>query len=65
MKDFENALIIDPNDYNPNNYEIGQKVRYKDGDELLNAIISDVDYISGAVVVNFVDEDMNDMNIEK
>ena len=53
MKDFTNAPILDPDNYNPNDYEKGQLVKYQDGGNLLNVTITDVDYIGGGIAVEF------------
>lgn len=60
MNKYENAPILDPDDYNPNDYEKDQLVRYQDGDNLVNAIITDVDYIGGGIAVEYdTDNDGN------
>jgi hypothetical protein len=64
MENFEKSPIIDPDNYDPQDYEIGQKVRYREGNKLLNAIIKDLDYTTGAVVVDFIEYE-NDENEEE
>jgi len=64
MKDYKNAPILDPNGYNPNDYEKGQLVRYQDNDNLVNAIITDVDYIGGGIAVEY-DTDGDNIPDEK
>jgi hypothetical protein len=63
-KNFKNALVLDPDDYNPNDYEINQKIKYKDNDIYLDAIITDIDYVNGNVAVEFYldDDDIPDDN---
>ena len=52
-KSFDNIPILDPDDYNPNDYEKGQKIRFKEGNQFLNAIITDIDIITGNMAVEF------------
>ena len=53
MKDYTNAPILDPDNYDPMDYKEGQLVKFKDGEELTNAIITDIDYTDGSVAVEY------------
>ena len=64
MENFSNAQILDPDNYDPNEYTENQQVRFKDGDKLVNAIITDVDYISGNMAIEFIN-DRPDEEIKK
>lgn len=48
--------IIDPENYDPLEYTIGQNVLYKNGDDLIESIIVDIDYETGSVSVEFKNE---------
>jgi len=63
--EFINAPILDPDDYNPNEYTEGQKVRIKDGSKLENGIITYVDYTTGSVGIEFYNEDGENIDKDK
>jgi len=49
MKDYTNVPILDPDNYNPMDYKEGQLVKFKNGEELTNTIITDIDYTDGSI----------------
>ena len=46
---------LDPDNYDPKDYKVDQKVIFKEKDgELVEAIITYIDYINGSMSVEFV-----------
>jgi len=51
---YMNVKILDPDDYVVDDYEIDQEIKYKEGDTLLDAVITDIDYDTGNISVEFI-----------
>lgn len=48
--------ILDPDDYNVNDYKIKDYIYFKDNNKLVEAIITDIDYKDGNVSIEFINK---------
>lgn len=48
--------ILDPDNYNIKDYKIKENVYFKDNNELIEVIITDIDYETGSMSVEFINK---------
>jgi len=54
--------ILDPDNYNSTDFNIGEKIKIKDNGILKEAIITDIDYKTDSMSVEYLKTEKNDKN---